>query len=142
MSMQGRKAHIASFAVAPAPYIADQATAERFMRNHYSDRLNSRSLSLIHTVFSHPSIKKRHFAVERMDTLVDEEPDARITRFTHWSVELSAQAIQKALAQAGANVSDVTGLVVNTCTGYICPGISTYLLERLGLSRAIRAYDS
>ncbi len=141
MSMQGRKAHIASFAVAPAPYIADQATAERFMRNHYSDRLNSRSLSLIHTVFSHPSIKKRHFAVERMDTLVDEEPDARITRFTHWSVELSAQAIQKALAQAGANVSDVTGLVVNTCTGYICPGISTYLLERLGLSRAIRAYD-
>jgi predicted naringenin-chalcone synthase len=91
------------------------------MRDHYSDRLNSRSLSLIHTVFSHPSIQKRHFAIERAETLVDEEPDARITRFAHWSVELSARAIQKALAQAGANVSDVTGLVVNTCTGYICP---------------------
>lgn len=141
MSMQRRKAHIASFAVAPAPYIVDQVTAERFMRNHYSDRLNSRSLSLIHTVFSHPSIKKRHFAIECAETLVDEDPDARITRFTHWSVELSAQAIQKALAQAGANVSDVTGLVVNTCTGYICPGISTYLIERLGLSRTTRAYD-
>jgi alkylresorcinol/alkylpyrone synthase len=72
---------------------------------------------------------------------VDEEPDARITRFMHWSVELSAQAIQKAMAKAGANVSDVTGLVVNTCTGYICPGISTYLIEKLGLSRTIRAYD-
>jgi len=141
MSIQGQNAHIASFAVVPAPYIADQATAEEFMRNHYSDRLNSGSLSLSDAVFSHPSIKKRHFAVERIETLVDEEPDARIARFMHWSVELSAQAIQKAMAKAGANVSDVTGLVVNTCTGYICPGISTYLLEKLGLSRTIRTYD-
>jgi predicted naringenin-chalcone synthase len=30
---------------------------------------------------------------------------------------------------------------VNTCTGYICPGISTYLIERLGLSRSTRVYD-
>ncbi|MBF0526760.1 MAG: type III polyketide synthase [Deltaproteobacteria bacterium] len=141
MSIQERNAHIASFAVAPAPYIADQATAEEFMRSHYSDRLTSRSLSIIHTLFSHPSIKKRHFAIERIETLVDEEPDARIARFTHWSAELTAQVIQKALAQAGANVSDVIGLVVNTCTGYICPGISTYLIEKLGLSHTIRAYD-
>lgn len=141
MSIQGKNAHIASFAVVPAPYTADQATAEAFMRHHYSDRLTSRSLKLIHTVFSHPSIKKRHFAIEHTKALVDEEPDARIKRFTHWSVELSAWAIQKALAKAGANVSDVTDLVLNTCTGYICPGISTYLIERLGLSRTIRAYD-
>jgi predicted naringenin-chalcone synthase len=32
-------------------------------------------------------------------------------------------------------------LVVNTCTGYICPGISTYLIERLGLSGQVQAYD-
>ena len=73
------------------------------------------------------------------DCLVDEAPDARIARFTHWSLELSAQAITKALSKAGAGVDAVTGLVVNTCTGYICPGISTYLIERLGLSRSVRA---
>ncbi|MBF0527970.1 MAG: type III polyketide synthase [Deltaproteobacteria bacterium] len=111
------------------------------MRDHYSDRLNSKSLSFIHAVFSHPGIKKRRFAIEHPETLVDEEPDARIARFTHWSIKLSALAIQKALARAGANVSDVTGLVVNTCTGYLCPGISTYLIEKLGLSRTIKAYD-
>ena len=139
--MKPENAHIASFAVAPAPFIADQATAEEFMRKTYSNRLTSRSLSLIHTVFSHPSIKKRHFAIDSTDTLVNEEPDARMARFTHWSIELSARAIQKALAQAGLSVGDVTGLVVNTCTGYICPGISTYLIEKLGLSRSIRTYD-
>jgi len=141
MLIQEKNAHIASFAVAPAPYIADQATAEEFMRKSYSNRLTSRSLSLIHTVFSHPSIKKRHFAIDSTDTLVNEEPDARMARFTQWSVELSARAIQKALARAGLSVGDVTGLVVNTCTGYICPGISTYLIEKLGLSRSIRTYD-
>jgi predicted naringenin-chalcone synthase len=36
---------------------------------------------------------------------------------------------------------DVAGLVVNTCTGYICPGISTYLIEKLGLSPSVRVYD-
>jgi predicted naringenin-chalcone synthase len=51
------------------------------------------------------------------------------------------QAITRALAEAGATTNDVTGLVVNTCTGYICPGISTYLIERLGLSRGVHVYD-
>jgi len=31
--------------------------------------------------------------------------------------------------------------VVNTCTGYLCPGLTSYLIERLGLPRDIRAYD-
>ena len=30
---------------------------------------------------------------------------------------------------------------MNTCTGYICPGISTYLLEKLGFSNNIRIHD-
>jgi predicted naringenin-chalcone synthase len=32
-------------------------------------------------------------------------------------------------------------LVVNTCTGYLCPGLSSYILEKLGLPRNIRTYD-
>jgi predicted naringenin-chalcone synthase len=72
---------------------------------------------------------------------MDESPDQQIARFTKKSIDLSRQAVTKALDQAGVSVKEVTGLVVNTCTGYICPGISTYLMERLGLSRSIRVYD-
>ena len=139
--MKPEKAYIAAVGVAVPPYTADQAFAGEFMRKHYSSRLNSRSMGLIRTIFSHPSIKKRHFAFDDPDCLVDESPDARISRFTQWSIELSAQAIQKALSQADVSPDAVTGLVVNTCTGYICPGISTYLIERLGFARNIRAYD-
>jgi predicted naringenin-chalcone synthase len=135
------KAYIASFAVVPGPYVADQAFAEEFMKKHYGSRLNSRSLGLISTCFSHPSINKRHFAIDDPLELVDEDPDRRIERFTRRSIELSAEAIRSALGRAGVGVKDVSGIVVNTCTGYICPGISTYLIERLGLSRSIRAFD-
>jgi predicted naringenin-chalcone synthase len=103
--------------------------------------LNARSLGLIRATFSHPGIRKRHFAVDDPACIMDETPDQKIARFTEKSVELAGQAVTRALNQAGVGIQDVTALVVNTCTGYICPGISTYLIERLGLPRNTRVYD-
>ena len=141
MPRKNNNVYIGSFATAVPQYHCDQAFAEEFMNTHYGGRLNSRSLGIIKTCFSHPSISKRHFAIDDPLELVDEDPDHRIERFTRRSVELSAEAVTKALSRAGVGVEDVSGIVVNTCTGYICPGISTYLIERLGLSRSIRAFD-
>jgi predicted naringenin-chalcone synthase len=135
------KAGIASVAVATPPYTTDQVSAEGFIKSHYSAKLSPRSLSIIQKVFSHPSISRRSFAFDSPECLLDEDPDSRIARFTHWAVELSAEASRKALEQAGLAPGDVSALVVNTCTGYICPGLSTYLIERLGLSPRTRAFD-
>ncbi len=134
-------AHIAATAVATPPCIIEQTEIERLIKLHYTGRLSARSLSLVHTLFSHPSIKRRSFALDELESLKDEDLDKRVERFTRWSIDLSAQAIQKALARAGLGPDAVSSLVVNTCTGYICPGISTYLIERLGLSRQVRVYD-
>jgi alkylresorcinol/alkylpyrone synthase len=133
--------HIASVAVATPPCTLDQAELERLAHKHYHERLSPRSMALIHALFSHPSIKRRSFALDDVEILLDEGPDERIARFTHWSVELAAQAVVKALARAGVGTGDVAGLIVNTCTGYICPGISTYLIEKLDLPRSVGAYD-
>ena len=95
------KAYIASFAVVPGPYVADQTFAEEFMKKHYGRRLNSRSLGLISTCFSHPSINKRHFAIDDPLELVDEDPDRRIERFTRRSIELSAEAIRSEERRVG-----------------------------------------
>lgn len=133
--------HIASLAVTVPPYSADQAFAEEFVKRHFSDRLDKRSTHFLHTFFSHPSIRKRHYAIDDPMELVDEDPDRRIARFTARSIELAAEAAIRALEQVNLGVKDVSGIVLNTCTGYICPGVSTYLIERLGLPRNIRAYD-
>lgn len=98
-------------------------------------------LALMHKIFSHPSIAKRRFAFDNPECLVDEDPDSRIARYLHWAVELSADSVRKALDQVNLATDNVSCLVVNTCTGYVCPGISTYLIERLGLPYGIRAYD-
>ncbi len=134
-------ARIASIAVVTPPFTADQAEVERHLLERYSEKLSARSRSLMHSLLTHSSIRKRSFAIDDAGDFLSENPDSRIHRFTRWAVDLSAQAIQKALLRAGLSTDDVAGLVVNTCTGYICPGISTYLIEKLGLERHIKVYD-
>jgi predicted naringenin-chalcone synthase len=139
--MNNESVSIAYLGLATPPYAVKQSEAEAFLRNHYSKVLEPRSLSKMIKIFAHPSVLNRYLAVKDLECLVNEDPDTRIARFTHWAVELSSQAINKALEQAGITTDDITGLVVNTCTGYICPGISTYLLEKLGFSNKIRMHD-
>jgi predicted naringenin-chalcone synthase len=139
--MNNESVSIASLGLATPSYAVKQSEAEAFLRNHYSKVLEPRSLSKMIKIFAHPSVLNRYLAVKDLECLVNEDPDTRIARFTHWAVELSSQAINKALEQAGITTDDITGLVVNTCTGYICPGISTYLLEKLGFSNKIRMHD-
>jgi predicted naringenin-chalcone synthase len=135
------RAFVASVACVVPPFSADQKYTAELIKKLYARKLTQRSLGLLRATFAHPSIQKRHFALDDPACVAGESPDQRIGRFTEKAIELSAQAVSKALNQAGVRVQDVTSLVVNTCTGYICPGISTYLIERLGLSRGTRAYD-
>ena len=141
LTSKNGKVHLASIAVATPPYSVSQAQAEAFLVKHYSDKLSQRSLTILRKIFAHPSVLRRHLAIEDIECLVNEHPDSRIARFTNWAVNLSSQAIVKALNQVGLKIDDVSGLVVNTCTGYVCPGISTYIMEKLGLSNQIRAHD-
>lgn len=141
MKTTQKNAHIASIAVATPPYLADQEKADKFLTKHYSNKLSSRNQKIMHNILAHPSITQRNFAFDDPECLVNENPDKRIARFTHWAIELSSQAIIKAIKQENLSMNDISGLVVNTSTGYICPGISTYLIEKLGLSPQVRAYD-
>ncbi len=134
-------AYIASIAVASPPFSADQAEVERHLMERYSGMLSTRSRTLLHSLLTHPAVRRRRFAIDDPNGFLNEDQDGRISRFTRWSIDLSAEAIRKALLGAGVSVGDVAGLVVNTCTGYICPGISTYLIETLGLDRGIKVYD-
>lgn len=97
--------------------------------------------SLAHRLFEHPSILKRNFGFERPEELIDEDPDRRIGRYARWAIELSARAASQAMEEAKVLPEGVSYLIVNTCTGYLCPGISTYLIERLGLPARVKAYD-
>ncbi len=135
---------IAGIGTAVPPFVVSQNRADELMTRYYGGSLKPRTMEVMHQVLTHPSIKTRHIAVDNEEQLVglkDEDPDLRMTRFTRWAVDLSAQALSRALNAASRTAADISAIVVNTCTGYLCPGISTYLIGRLGLSHSVRAFD-
>ncbi len=139
--INGKKTYISSLGLATPPFRVEQSLAGEILADHTANMLSTRSLSIMRKLFAHPSISSRSFAVEDSQTIFNEDPDSRIERFTKWSIALSSEAVIKALNGAGIGIDEVKGLIVNTCTGYICPGISTYLIEKLGLSKNTRVYD-
>jgi predicted naringenin-chalcone synthase len=114
------------------------------VQQHYRESLRERSLTVLEQVLAHPSIATRYIAVDSLDHITQiktETADERMDRFTRWAVALSQESAGKALAAAGLSPADVTAVIVSTCTGYICPGIATYLVERMGLPARTRCYD-
>ncbi|HET8696056.1 MAG TPA: 3-oxoacyl-[acyl-carrier-protein] synthase III C-terminal domain-containing protein, partial [Gammaproteobacteria bacterium] len=62
-------------------------------------------------------------------------------RFLEHAPRLAAQAARKALLNAGAALEQIDGVVVSTCTGYLCPGLTGYVAEELGLRADVNAFD-
>jgi len=140
--MEEQPCSIAAVAAVAPEFVADQATALDALVRHFRDQIRPGSLGLLRRVFRHPSIRTRHFALdEEREAFFSEDPDRRIDRFTRWAVGVAGQAGRAALARGGVAAQAVDAVVVNTCTGYICPGVSTYLIETMGLRPAVRAYD-
>lgn len=133
--------HIAGLGCASPDYCVDQEEALRHLVEHYGPGLKARSVELLEQFLQHPSIRRRRFAIRDPEELFTEDRDARMARFTRGALELGSRASRLALARAGATPCDVTALVVNTCTGYLCPGITSYLIEELELRHDLRAYD-
>lgn len=139
--MTVRNCFVDGISTALPPLAIGQRDGAVFLKENYAGRLRPGSMKLMEKVFAHPSVKSRRFAFSDIGSLIDEDPDKRAERFARWALRLSAEAGRAALKKAGLAARDISGLVVNTCTGYLCPGISTYLIEELDLGRSVKAYD-
>ena len=97
--------------------------------------LKPRSQSLLEKVLKGDSgIGKRHFAAERVEELFSLDAETLNRRFETEAPKLAADALRKALAEADTAAGDLDALFICTCTGYLCPGLTSYVAERMGLS--------
>ncbi|MFN2644279.1 MAG: type III polyketide synthase [Burkholderiales bacterium] len=78
-------------------------------------------------------IDARHLALAQLDEAFDLEPDALAARYVRHAPALAAAAGRSALNDAGLSPHEVDAVVVSTCTGYLCPGLTSYMSEALGL---------
>jgi predicted naringenin-chalcone synthase len=96
--------------------------------------LQPRSRAVLKKVLTGESgIATRHFALERLEDAFDLTPDTLNARFTQHAPSLAAQAGERALAASRTNPGDIDGILISTCTGYLCPGLTSYVSERLEL---------
>lgn len=86
-------------------------------------------------------IRRRFFAWENPEVLVHESVDDKMRRFERSAVDLAVKASQKVLEAKKMPAQDIKAVFVCTCTGYLCPGLSTYVSQRLGLASDVYTLD-
>lgn len=104
-------------------------------RSQNLGRLNSRSQAILRKVLTGEcGIEHRHFAMGNLAEAFSLDPNTLHRRFADHAPALAEEAARRALARAEAAVPEIDALLVSTCTGYLCPGLTSYVSERLGLS--------
>jgi len=104
--------------------------------------LNSHSRALLRKILTgRNGIESRHLALESLAQAFDLNPDALHQRFLDHAPLLAAQAAERALDDARTLPKQIDGLIISTCTGYLCPGLTSYVGERLGLRPEVLALD-
>lgn len=83
----------------------------------------------------------RHFALDDVEALLQLDAEGLNHAFEKAGPELARDAVEKSLAGAGIVAGDLDALFVCTCTGYICPGLSSHVAEQLGLRESAYLQD-
>ena len=105
-------------------------------------RLRPGSLRLAERIMQGDSgIERRHFALEPGNGLFDASASELNEAFEREAPKLGERALSRALHRAGLEASQLDALFVCTCTGYLCPGLSSYLAESLGLEPSAYLQD-
>jgi len=108
---------------------------EIIRRSGELNQLSSRSATLLEKVLLGDSgIATRRFATKEVEKLFSLDAEALNRNFETAAPSLSTEALKKALAQAKVDPTNLDALFICTCTGYLCPGITSYVAEQLELS--------
>jgi predicted naringenin-chalcone synthase len=86
-------------------------------------------------------IEARHLAFHPITRGFELGVNTLHARFLEHAPTLATQAATQALANARCAREQIDALLISTCTGYLCPGLTSYVAERLQLRSDILALD-
>nr|MDP2191289.1 3-oxoacyl-[acyl-carrier-protein] synthase III C-terminal domain-containing protein [Rhodoferax sp.] len=126
----------------PAARYTKADCLDAFQKSDWFARLDARAHFITRTVLQRDNgIEARRLAVESLDEVFQIDPNTLARRFLAHAPALAAEAAVRALFQAGLEPGEIGAVVVSTCTGYLCPGLSGHVVERLGLRADVQAFD-
>jgi predicted naringenin-chalcone synthase len=128
-------------AVPPQCY-AQRECWEALLHSARFHQLRPRSRAILKKVLNGSNgIATRHMALENLGQAFELTPDVLQARFALNAPVLAAEAAERALANSGDRAGEIDALVISTCTGYLCPGLTSYVSERLGCRPDVLALD-
>lgn len=135
--------HLHALATAVPPHTFTQAECwEKVAASPLHTRLGRRSLLVLRAILTRDdSIGTRHFAIADPERLLASTADDLNALFRTAAPTLAGEALTRALDRAGVSARELDALLVCTCTGYLCPGVSSYVAEQLGLRSDVFLQD-
>ena len=130
---------IRALRTANPPQHTTQQEAFDFFRTHFN--LDPEEEKLYRRLLLECPIRGRYVGMDKLDDACETDPDRLNARFLNYARQTAAAAAIKALEDAHVSPAEIGGVVVNTCTGYLCPGLTSYLAEDLGLGNDLRTLD-
>ncbi len=95
----------------------------------------------VRRIFEASGIETRNLVLGSEDFDPRADADGLHALYREHAVPLAERAARSALEQAGLEATDVECLVVATCTGYLCPGLTARLGARLGMRDDLQRAD-
>jgi len=104
--------------------------------------LSDRSKVILNKVLNGNSgISKRHFATNDPTSMFSSGAQEFNEYFEREAPKLSVEALAKSLEEAGVKAGEIDALIICTCTGYLCPGVTSYVAEMLGMNEGVYLQD-
>ena len=86
-------------------------------------------------------IVTRSFCLPEIAPVVGRDAQQLNETFEREAPRLAAAALVPALEKAGIVAADLDALFICTCTGYLCPGVTSHVAELLGLRNTAYLQD-
>lgn len=126
----------------PAARYSKDDCLRAFEQSDWYARLDARAHWVTRTVLQRDNgMETRRLAVDTLAEVFIIDPNTLAQRFIRHAPQLATEAAVRALANAGLRVDEIDAIVISTCTGYVCPGLSGYVVERLGLRADLQGFD-
>ncbi|MGA1015300.1 MAG: stilbene synthase, partial [Limisphaerales bacterium] len=123
--------HSVSHAV-PTTYFSQQDCLHAFERASCFHQLGPTSQKLLRHVLGRDNgIEQRHLCLQKIEDAFEATPETLHRRFEKNAPLLATQAASQALDKAKLLPSEMDALIISTCTGYLCPGLTSYVAENL-----------
>src|SRR5690242_11260123 len=126
--------YFAGLGTAVPPRSFTQAECWQALERARRPEITARTRAVLQGILTHDNgIERRSLALDSLDESFDLDPDTLHRRFARHAPALACEAAAGALERSGVPAAGIDAVVVSTCTGYLCPGLTSYVSERLGL---------